>query len=48
MLSMSVFYAHDSVAHNFVNIIQPNNDKINHLVLLFTETNEVLSFSFKF
>ena len=40
MMCMSIIYAHDSVAHNFVNIIQPNNDKITHLVLLSTETDE--------
>ena len=40
MMSMSIIYAHDSVAYNFVNIIMPNNDKINHLVLHSTETHE--------
>ena len=40
MMCMSIIYAHDSVAHNFLNIIQPNNDKINHLVLHCTETHE--------
>ena len=40
MMYMSIFYAPGSVAHNFVNIIQPNNDNINHLVLLSKETNK--------
>ena len=40
MMSMSIIYAHDSVEYNFVNIIMPNNDKINHLVLHSTVTHE--------
>ena len=39
MMSMSIIYAYDSVAYNFVNIIMPNIDKINHLVLHSTETH---------
>ena len=39
-MCMSIFYAHDSVACNFENIILLNNDNINHLVLLCTETHE--------
>ena len=40
MICMSIIYAHDGVAYNFVNIIQPNNYKINHFVLLSSETYE--------
>ena len=40
MICMSIIYAHDAVMYNFVNIIQQNNYKINHLVLLSSETHE--------
>ena len=40
MMCMSIINAHDSVAYIILNIIQPNNDKINNLVLPTTETHE--------
>ena len=40
MMCMSIINAHDSVAYNVLNNIQPNNDKINNLVLPYTETHE--------
>ena len=39
-MCMSIVYAYDSVAYNILNIIQPNNDIINHLKLPYTETHE--------
>ena len=40
MMCMSIINAHDSVAYNVLNNVQPNNDKIKNLVLLYTETHE--------
>ena len=40
MMCMSIINAHDSDAYNILNIVQPNNDKINNLVLPDTETHE--------
>ena len=37
---MSIINEHDSVAYNILNIVQPNNGKINNLVLSYTETHE--------
>ena len=39
-MCMSIINAHDYVAYNVLNIFQPNNDKINNLVLPYTETHE--------
>ena len=39
-MCMSIINAHDSVAYIILNIVQPNNDKINNLVLPYTETHE--------
>ena len=40
MMCMSIINAQDSVAYIILNIIQPNNDKINNLVMPYTETHE--------